>query len=277
MPPSAGGVNTTGPGQFAPSAGNSQMPNFGAREPQYANLGGPLGRRAAGGAGGLGDQMKPIGRILDPAGIGRGNLTDFKGGFLESARSTLDPAGVFGSRDHDPKDAKGVLDPAAGTFTIKNYGKNNAAISAAATEFLRTGRVPSSLKHAEGAFKDIKHQIRQQLNSGGPGGGAWQWGTPSAGAPTTIPGQGPINWGQQPGQGAPPPAAGAPPPAAGAPPSPMPPYNPGASPYVPPQQGQPWTRPAALPSPDPYKAQQIAALRAPNAQSRLVPPGGAGQ
>jgi hypothetical protein len=167
--------------------------------PAYANLGGPIGRRLAGGAGGLGDQLKPIGRILDPAGIARGNFGDFGGGFKESFRSALDPAGVFSN--NDPKRVKGSIDPVAGTYTARNYGKNNAAISAAATEFLRTGRIPKSMKHMSGMFTGVKKAIRQQLKTGGPEGGAWQWGTPSAGAPTNIPGQGPINWGQQAPQG----------------------------------------------------------------------------
>ena len=230
LPPAAGGVNPSGPGQYAPSAGGSQLPS------------GPPARFT-------GDKFKQelgsgIKNGLDPAGLFHGKFGD--------PRNVFDPAGVFGG--NDPKKVKGTIDPTTGTYTATNYGKNNAAISAAATEFLRTGNIPPSMKDARGMYTKVKRDIKNQLAHGGAGGGAWQWGTPSAGAPTVIPGQGPVNWGGQP-----PPPTGAPPPGNIPPPTGAPP----------PAQGG-WVKPAPLPASDPYKAQVIQTLRAPNAQSRLT-------
>jgi hypothetical protein len=122
----------------------------------------------------------------------------------------VDPLGITG-RDA-PKKVKGSIDPTTGTVNVSNYGKYQPGLEAAYTQYLRTGEVPKQLKHGKGAFKNLKNEIRDFRATGGQGGGAWNWGTPSAGAPTNIPSQGPVNWGQ------PPPVGG--PPQGGAPPSP---------------------------------------------------------
>jgi hypothetical protein len=151
---------------------------------------------------------------------------------------------------------------------VSNYGKYQPGLEAAFTSMLRTGNVPPELKHLKGAAKKLKNQIKDFRATGGVDGGAWEWNTPSSGMPTTIPGQGTINWGNSPGMSA------TPPPAPGAPPPQMP-VESNLPPYMPQQTGgtspNGWQRPAALPSPMPYKAQEIQALRAPNAQSRLLP------
>jgi hypothetical protein len=270
MPPAAGGVNPTGPGPAAPQAGTSQMPQL----PAGHFTGGAFKRELGNG----------IRNGLDPAG-GQLNPIKATGNIV---RNTLDPAGIFGS--NDPKKVKGAIDPVTGTYTASNYGKNNAAISAAATEFLRTGNIPKSMKHKDGMFTKVKKQIKDQLAHGGPNGGAWKWGTPSAGAPTVIPGQGPVDWGnappplgQAPGAGVVPPAQGGaqlPGPGSAGPGSLIPPQagNPGSQPPPAgsPAPGQPqagWTKPPQLPSPAAYNPQSAvaAALRKPTGGgSKLV-------
>jgi hypothetical protein len=265
MPPSAGGVNTTGPGQYAPSANGQSMPGLPDK-----------GLTISG--SNIGNQFKNgIRNGLDPAGILGGERNPFKqaGNIV---RNSLDPAGIFSN--NDPKKVKGHVDPVTGTYVVENYGKNKDAISAAATEYLRTGNIPPSMKHMRGMFTGVKNQIRDQLAHGGEGGGAWQWGTPSAGAPTTIPGQGPVNWGngaQQPLGQAPapgvqaPPAGGAQLPGADAagPGSLTPPAG-SPSPGAPPVS---WTTPPQLPSPAAYNPQAAVAeaLRKPTGGgSKLV-------
>ena len=240
MPP--GGVGITGPAPAPPQGGETPTMRPG---PDYMRALDPANVRG-GGIGDIGNIGKLGGRFFDPAGLTRGNFTNPLGGVEEGIRSALDPAGVFGS-GKDPKKVKGVIDPITGTVDVTNYGKYQPGLEAAYTQMLRTGVVPKELKHGAGAYKPLKQAIRQQWATGGVGGGAWKWGTPSAGAPTLIPSQGPVNW----GGGAPPPAGGAPPPAGGG----------------------SWTKPPRLPSPAPYDPQsaRAAALRNPTGGgSKLV-------
>lgn len=188
-------------------------------------------------------------------------------------RGTLDPANVFGKPS--PKKVKGTIDPTTGTVSVGNYGKNNAALSGAFTDYLRTGD-KGKLKDAGGAYKPLKKQI-QALQATG-----WKYGTPSAGAPTVLPGQGALGWGQQPGNTplAPTPPTFAPPGAL--PPSMQPPggmqpptFAPPGGMQPPPMQQAPVQsqRPAQLPPTPAYNPQlaQAEALRRPTGGgSRLV-------
>jgi hypothetical protein len=275
MPPSAGGINTTGPGQFAPPGPAGGIP------PPPAHFTGARFKQELGNG---------IRNGLDPAGILGGERNPFKqaGNIV---RNTLDPAGVFGG--NDPKKVKGVIDPTTGTVDVTNYGKYQPGLEAAYTQMLRTGVVPPELKHGGGAYKGLKRQIRDIWAHGGPDGGPWKWGTPSAGAPTVIPGQGPVNWGAGPGQPPPlgqAPGAGVAPPSQGAGQLPGPGQS-GPGSLIPPQAGNPgsqpppagsmapgapqasWTRPPRLPSPAAYNPQAAvaAALRKPTGGgSKLV-------
>ena len=112
------------------------------------------------------------------------NFGNIGGTFRESARNALDPLGAFSG---GPKRVKGNIDPTTGTVTVGNYGKNNDALSAAFTNYLRTGD-KGVLRDSGGAYKDLKKQIQALQETG------WKWGTPSAGAPTVLPGQGPLEW-----------------------------------------------------------------------------------
>jgi hypothetical protein len=218
-PPAAGGVNPTGPGQFAPPGPNGGIPI--ERGFQVGNLGREI-------KSGIGHAINPIG--------------DFKNRGIGAA---FDPAGLFVRSD--PKKIKGSIDPATGTVDVSNYAKYQPGLEAAFTSYLRTGNVPPELKDLKGAAKGLKNQIKDLQATG------WQWGTPSAGAPTVIPGQGPVNWGQQPGTG-----TGTPPattPGTGTPPA------------------APWVKPPQLPSPAPYNPQaaRADALRNPTGGgSKLV-------
>jgi hypothetical protein len=227
MPPSGGGVGVGGPTAPAPQGGGG-VPKFQTNS-QYA-------------LGNLARPFDPLATrlVAGPAGFGGGGI-----------KGMIDPLGAVLGRDA-PKKVKGSIDPATGTVDVSNYGKYQPGLEAAYTQYLRTGEVPKQLKHGKGAFKNLKNEIRDFRATGGQGGGAWNWGTPSAGAPTNIPSTGPVNWGQ---------------PAPGAPPAGQPPVG------QPPVQGQSrpqWQRPTQLPSPQAYKAQQIQALRAPNARSALT-------
>jgi hypothetical protein len=135
-------------------------------------------------------QPSMLQRGLDPAGKFRGTFGDFRGGLQQSMRNGLDPLGAFGGGG--PKKVKGAIDPATGTVTVGNYGKNNDALSAAFTNYLRTGD-KGALRDSGGAYKPLKREI-QRLQATG-----WKWGTPTAnGGQTTIPGQGPLDWSKAP-------------------------------------------------------------------------------
>ena len=205
-------------------------------------------------------------RGLDPADVrnSAGNLSGARiGNVVRNAADPLgiDPLKLFGSGG--PKKVKGQIDPTTGTVTVGNYGKNNQALSDAFTNYLRTGD-KGNLRNAGGAFEGLKKQIQQLQGTG------WKWGTPSAGAPTVLPGQGPVNWGQ--GGGQRPPQQGGP-----ANWSPQPPQMPGAQPpQMPPMQQAPSMPPPvqAAPAQPSQVARQYAqaqALRPQQQRSALTP------
>jgi hypothetical protein len=211
-------------------------------------------------------------RNFDPAGVLTSGGNPFKTLNSNTLRNTLDPAGIFGGGG--VKAVKGSIDPTTGTVNVSNYGKDKEALSAAFTNYLRTGD-KGNLRDAGGAFRPLKRQI-QELQATG-----WKYGTPSAGMPTVLPGQGPVNWGPQPGNPQPPPR-----PPTFAPPGQLPPQMqpPGGMPQQPPMQGAPQMQPSQrppmpqLPSAPPSRvAEQYAqaqALRPTQQQSMLRPYGG---